>query len=200
MAEFYEFVIQGQPGWTFGFVQGYLRGRGETEGVLDAEAEGFQCESLRERIRELIRPSSATLHLLGLDRIAPAVMEAVDHAVALGHPTELVHTERIVAARFSFSTTVYSREHGERIQAMFKEKADGVTIKGEMTVKVHPEAKGVEMYAPVHEYELKGEGVVEGPVDGVLDLHRRSRGEELISLGGLALVRDGDGNGKGEGD
>ena len=58
-------------------------------------------------------------------------------------------------------------------------------------VKVNPDAKGVEMYAPAHEYELKGEAVVAGPVDAVLDLHRQSRYEELIHLGHLELVREG---------
>ena len=192
MTEFYEFVIQGQTGWTLGFIQGYLRGHGETEGVLDAEAEGFHCESLRERFRELIHPSSDTLHLIASDRVGASVLEAVAEAVALGHATEMVHKERIVAARFTFSTTVYSREHGERIREMFKNTAEGVTVKGEMTVKINPDAKGVEMYAPAHEYELKGEAVVAGPVDGVLDLHRQSRDEELINLGHLELVRETD--------
>ena len=77
MAKYLEFVIQGQPGWTLGFIQGHIRGSGETENAADAGAEGFQCESLRERLRELLQPSFETLHLLVPARLESHVRRAV---------------------------------------------------------------------------------------------------------------------------
>jgi len=50
---FYEISIEGPTGRTLGFVQGFLTARGEGGRLLDAYREGFDCESLRERIREL---------------------------------------------------------------------------------------------------------------------------------------------------
>ena len=80
MPRYREFVIEGPPGWTLGFIQGYVLGSGEALGVLDAEAEGFQCESLRERIRELLQRSSDTLHLVVPGDLAPRVRQAVADA------------------------------------------------------------------------------------------------------------------------
>jgi hypothetical protein len=189
MAKYCEFIIEGQPGWTFGFIQGYVRGSGEPVNVMDAEAEGFRCESLRERLRELLRPSSETLHLVVPGGLGPRVRQAVADAVEMGRETKIVHSEEIDGARFSFSATVYSRTHGERIRAMFGNPPEGVAVTGEMEVEIDPEAKGVEMYAPAHEYELKAECVVAGPIDGVLHLYRQAGREQLIELGGLELVR-----------
>jgi hypothetical protein len=189
MAKYHEFVIEGQPGWTLGFIQGYVRGSGEAVNVLDAEAAGFQCETLRERLRELLQPSSATLHLVVPGGLEPRVRQAVADAVEMGRETSVVHSEEIEGARFSFSATVYSRKHGEKIKEMFGNPPAGVTVAGEMKVRVDPEAKGVEMYAPVHHYEMKADCLVAGPVDGVLDLYRQASREELIQLGGLELVR-----------
>jgi hypothetical protein len=189
MAKYCEFIIEGQPGWTLGFIQGYVRGSGDASNVRDAEAEGFQCESLRERLRELLQPSSETLHLVVPGGLGPRVRQAVADAVEMGRETKIVHAEEIDGARFSFNATVYSKEHGEKIREMFRNPPEGVAVAGEMNVKIDPEAKGVEMYAPVHHYEMKAECVVTGPVDGVLDLYRQASREELIRLDGLELVR-----------
>jgi hypothetical protein len=189
MAEYCEFVVQGQRGWTLGFIQGYIRGIGETVNVVDAEAEGFECEPLRERLLEMLQPSLETLHLVVPGGLGPHVRQAVAHAVEMGHDTEILHAQAIDGARFSFSARVYSKQHGEKIQAMFGDPPEGVAVSGEMNVKVDPEAEGVEMYAPVHEYELKADCVVSGPIDGVLHLYRQAGQEELIQLDDLELVR-----------
>jgi hypothetical protein len=191
MASYFEFVIHGQPGWTLGFIEGYIRGSGETEGIMNAEAEGFHCETLRERLRELLLPHSNTLHLIVAGDLDSRVRQAVADAVEMGHKTKIIHSQEILGARFFFSATVYSREHGEKIQAMFRDPPEGVTIDGKMSVKLNPKAKGMEMYAPVHHYELRIERCeVRGAVDDVIRLHRMARKEGLIQLEDLALIRN----------
>ncbi len=51
-----------------------------------------------------------------------------------------------------------------------------------------PDAKGVELYAPTHHYELRGKGTVEGAVDGVVELYRYCRMEDLIHQDEAVLI------------
>jgi hypothetical protein len=185
-----EYVIKGARGWALGFIEGFLRGRDEQRVVLEAEAAGFDCESLGERIRELFRPPSETFHVLVPEELEPLVREAIDDAAGRGHNVTLIDQRPILSARFSFSFSVYSRKHASRIRKQFEELPEGVSLTAEssFTEKVNPQAKGIEAYAPVHHYELHAKGVAKGPVDGITKLLEICKAEELISVGKAELV------------
>ena len=46
-------------------------------------------------------------------------------------------------------------------------------------------------YAPVHDYEGRGGGLVSGPIEALLPLWRACRDEELIEAAAMELVFDG---------
>lgn len=188
-----EMVVDGPRGFTLGFIEGFLRGRGLEDTVLDADREGFDCEPLRERIREILAPSVDTLHLLCPEALVPAVRQAVEAAASHGAAVAIRHERPLAGARFSFSFTVYSRPHGERVRGYFQHLPKGVTLSPDTSFReiLHPEDAGVEVYTPAHEYELRGKGTVEGPVEGVLALYRICRDEELIREGKAQLLDEG---------
>lgn len=185
-----EYVIKGARGWALGYIEGYLRGQGEERVVLEAEAAGFDCAPLGERIRELFRPPSETFHVLVPEELEPLVQEAIGDAAGRGHNVTLIDERPIVSARLAFSFSVYSRKHAARIRKQFEELPEGVSLTAESTFteKVNPRAKGIEAYAPVHHYELHAKGVAEGPVDGIAALLKICHAEELISVGKAELV------------
>ena len=190
---FREVVLQGPPAWTRGFLAGYLRGSGEAAPLYDAEREGFDCASLRERVRDLFDKDTATLHLLvgedalpALERAVRAAAEEVPHLRASG-------SRPLRGARFGFTLRTYSRGHGNRIRPDFEHPPEGASLlpgaRFEETLR--PEAEGVELLAPAHPYALEGEGTIEGEIPAVLGLYRRYREEELVRLTPLELLDAG---------
>jgi len=179
---YHEMVIEGRRGMALGFVHGYLAGRELTDEVFDAEAEGVCCESFREKFREFLNPKRETIHLLVPERLVARTKEALARSRERDLPLRLLHERVIASLRFSYSFRVYSREHGRRIRSWFEELPESVALssKSVMAERVDPDAKGIEMYSPVHDYELKGKGTVEGAVRGVLELYRLCRDEELV--------------------
>jgi hypothetical protein len=179
---YHEMVIEGPRGQALGFIFGFLSGRGLTDEVFDAEADGVCCESFREKFRELLRPRRETIHLLVPHALVEPVKEALTLGRKRGFPLELLHERVVARLRFSFSFVVYSREHARRIRSWFERLPEGVTLsrKSVMSERVDPKARGVEAYAPLHDYELKGKGTVEGTVAGVVAVYRRCRDEELV--------------------
>ena len=75
-SRYHEVVIEGAKGRSYGFVEGFAVGRGLVGRIYDMEREGFDCESLRERVRELFNPSEETYHLLVRAAELPALREA----------------------------------------------------------------------------------------------------------------------------
>jgi hypothetical protein len=187
---YHELVIEGRRGLAMGFVHGYLAGRELTDEVFDAEAEGVCCESFREKFREFLNPKRETIHLLVPEHLVDKAKEALVRSGERDISLRLLHERVIDRLRFSYSFQVYSREHGRRIRSWFEEPPEGVTLsrKAVMAERIDPDAKGIEMYSPVHDYELKGKGTVEGAVRGVLEFYRLCRDEELIQTGELEPV------------
>jgi len=187
---YHELTIQGPKGWALGFVRGFLRGRDADGRVIDAEGEGFDCEPFREQIGELLHPGSETLHLLVPEPLQPLVREAVDRGAEQGEAMAIRHSRAIAGARFEFSFTLYSRQHGARIRHMLENPPPGTRLSEETRFEetAEPGEKGLDMYAPVHSYELRAEGAVEGDLEGVLTLYRACRHEELIRTKPARLI------------
>lgn len=185
-----EFVIDGPKGWDLGFVRGFLNGRGMDGRVIDAEREGFDCSSLREHLKEVLHPDSETAHLLVPEDLIGQVEEAVEASTRAGHPMVIQHRRPVAKARFTFSVHLYSREVGKKVLALFTQLPPAVAVQmtKEFEERVDPGAAGVELYAPTHDYELKGEGTVEGELESVLALYRACRDEDLIHQSEAHLI------------
>jgi hypothetical protein len=185
-----EAVIEGSRGWELGFISGFLYARGLGDQFFDAEKEGFDCESLRERLQDLFRRDSGIVHLLLPENLIDIVREAISMSEKAGHPAIIRHERPIQSGRFGFSVRIYSREHAQRIRALFENLPKGLKLTNSSGFKEHIDesAKGIELYAPAHEYELKGEGTVEGELEPLILFYRSCLKEELVNHTELALI------------
>jgi hypothetical protein len=57
---------------------------------------------------------------------------------------------------------------------------------------VLPEGKGVEAYAPLHEYELKAAGSIYGPVRDVIDFYGKVEHHDMVELDDIKLEYAGN--------
>jgi hypothetical protein len=196
---YHEMVIEGRRGQAMGFVHGYLAGRDLTDEVFDAEAEGVCCESFREKFREFLNPKRETIHILVPEHLVEQVKESLARSRERDMPLTLLHERVLSGLRFSYSFQVFSRKHGRRIRSWFESPPEGVSLsrKAVMAERIDPGAKGIEMYSPVHDYELKGKGSVEGSVRGVLEFYRLCRDEELVGTGELEPLVEASPEGEG---
>jgi hypothetical protein len=187
---FVEVVVEGPRGRSRGFVEGYLAGRGLDERLLDAEEEGFDCETLRERLREILHPGEEVLHLLVPAETLDEVREAADAAASRGIVVAIRASRPLVGASFVFSFAAYSPEHGRRVLALLSDLPEGVRLLRERPFeeRLDPAARGIEAYSPAHEYEFRGKGTVEGDLEGVLAVRRRLRDESAVRLGRAELI------------
>lgn len=188
-AAFHELVVEGPRGLAVGYIEGFVRAKAPDATVLYAENEGFDVETLRERIRDMLHPGREWCHILVPADVVPLVQEAI--AAAESNGLELVvRADRAIAkARFKFSFRVYARDVAARIRKFEERLPAGVTYSADTEICeiIDPSAAGVEAYAPAHEYEFRGDGEIHGPVDGVLEVHRMYGDEDHVDLGKIRL-------------
>lgn len=179
MAEWQELVVEGARSALRAFVAGFLAGAHAGEGdVLFGEDVHLEPASLGERLRDLVHAGSH--HVL----LAPEPL-AGSLAAALAHPDVPLRLERarvVAEAHFTFEAETFTRDGADEVrQRLLARFPAGVRVADVVEhEETHPEAHGVELYAPLHNYVYRVRGRSVGSLPGVLEMHRRAQEMEFV--------------------
>jgi len=187
--DYYEVVIEGHLDLAKGFVMGFLAGRGIEGGAFFDEACHIAGENEAGPLLRLIHAHDNVSTLIvgsGLYDLLAAALSRHPHVIALS----VKKVRRVLSAAFACTFRTYSREVGDKIKEILSCVAEGVDGESgfEMHEKLDPEGKGIELFTPLHDYELAGKGRISGSVRGVLDLYQRLGRFEVVELGELELT------------
>lgn len=181
MSAWYELLIEGSEEALRSFLE-------EHPGAVDGSKLQLAEESLAQRVLGFL--GARTHHLL----FAPA-----ENAQELARGLEkepnlrLEHLREVESAGFSFETKTYSRDKAQEIQSALRSDLPlGISpMDLEEFEKVDPEAKGVELYAPVHDYTYRASGSFQGDLPGILAMHRRLEELDFCKPGPIAIEARG---------
>jgi hypothetical protein len=187
--DYVETVIEGHVELMKGFVMGFLAGRGIEGGAFFDEACHIGGEDAAGPMVRLVRAHGNVSTLIvgsGLYDLLVAALNRHPQVIAL----RITKARRVLSAAFTCTFKTYSREVGEKIKESLSCAREGVDGESgfELHEKIDPEGKGVELYTPLHNYELTGKGRISGSVKGVLDLYQQLGRFEVVKLGELELT------------
>lgn len=181
-----EIMIKGEPALIKGFVIGYLEGRGDQNETFVEE----------ERIEE-DSPLDMIKHFFSHPHLVPVIAETgmvgsicramENHKGEI--PSEVVSMRDVTGASFEFKYKTFSEEVGKSLLTFFSNLPTGVQMKAgyKPEEKLTPVGKGVETYAPLHHYELKGSGIVQGGVKEIYRFYCQAGLFEVVELGKMKL-------------
>jgi hypothetical protein len=185
VSDWHELVIEGSEKTVRAFVLGFVAGRGGTERVVFGDDVELHEESRAARLWELLRAGSHSAVFVP-ETIAQPLAQAIDrHAAETGLR---VHEHQVVdAAWFEFRIEIFARDIAQETRAALNAlRAHGVTIEDlSENEENHPEAAGVELYAPLHRYAYRASGRISGSISGVLRAWHEMRGRDFVEVGPL---------------
>jgi len=186
--KYYEVTVDGSFDLMKGFVLGFLEGkRIHGEAIFDINHHR-EDESKFGQLMRLIGAKGGRATLIIGAGFYGLICQAIENR-GLQEDLTIVSVKEIRDAYFAFSYRAYTRELGEKFKKLFGSLPDGMRIdKGKGPhEKILPEGRGVEAYAPLHEYEIKGKGEMHGPVKSVIDFYGMVEHEEMVELGEIKL-------------
>jgi hypothetical protein len=189
MSTWSEVVVHGHTAAVRAFAAGVAGGRGETASPLVfGDDVGIAHASLGEKLRELLTAGTHVV-VLGPTDAADDFVDALERDGAAAG-LKLERKRPLTGARFGFTLQAFNREQASAAKrALLESLPAGVKVDGlAQAEESHAEAKGVELYAPLHAYTYRASGLIAGPVPGVLEVRRRAAAVDGIDLGKLALV------------
>jgi hypothetical protein len=189
MKKYYEVVLEGSFDLMKGFVLGYLEGSGiKGEAIFEAEHH-IENESKFGQLLRFIGAKGDRTKLIVGSGLHDLLREAIEKR-NLKNDLKIVSVREITEATFEFSYHAYTRKLGEELKTLFGSLPPGLRIEKGHGPKetVNPEGKGVEAYAPLHEYEIEAKGEIHGPVKEVINLYGEAEHKDMVELGSIKLV------------
>ncbi|MBA7578441.1 hypothetical protein ES708_20303 [subsurface metagenome] len=185
-----EVVIEGSLDLIRGFVVGFLEGRGIQGEAIFGENHHVENEGRFGQMMRLIGVKGNRLHLIidaGFLKLLEKALERRKEELAL----KIISERKIRQASFGFRYRAYTRELGDELMALFGDLSEGLQVTDyKPRETVLPEGKGVEAYAPLHEYEIKATGTIYGPVRDVIDFYGRAEHYDMVELDSIKLEYD----------
>jgi hypothetical protein len=187
---FFEVVIEGHHEFIEGFIKGLIAERGIQEESFFGEDYNIDDESTFEMLARLVGMRGEHTVIIVESRVLEILMEA------LGRPGEkqggmnLVSVDRIKDAFFTFSIQTFSREIGKELDYILAEASSCLKIEPPYAPKETetPEGRGVEAYAPLHDYEFQSQGSISGDCAEVFHCYRKLKRYVVVDLGPMEIT------------
>ncbi|MCX5841647.1 MAG: hypothetical protein NTY16_09395 [Deltaproteobacteria bacterium] len=187
-----EVVIEGSIDLMKGFVAGFLEGRGVEGDVFfgeDYHVEGENPVGLLLRLTGIRGETCTVIVGAGLHDLLSTALEKRQRVV----PLHIRKVRPVNSAAFDVAFRTYSREVGAELKDLLSRLPEGVARESgfEMKEALVPKGKGVDAYAPLHDYELNGKGRISGSVKGVFGVYHQLGRFEVAELGEMGLTYGG---------
>ncbi len=180
-----EMELRGPADQALGFVEGYRAARPDAGPIWVAGLENVDLDGFLTALRTRL---NLERHLILGREMAETFREALSRSRLLD--LEVGEIRPIDHAELPFRFECYSRREGEAIRRLVEEDLpEGIRLEGyEVEEIVREDARGVELYGPVHDYILRGEGRYVGDVPGIIEMSRRLADQSFLHPGKVELT------------
>jgi hypothetical protein len=187
MREWQELVFEGPVQTMRGFVVGFEAGRGEPPASVFAADIDLEPEAFGERLKALFTGGSHHVAFVPGTLAAPLAAAVAAHGAPLG--LRLERRRVVESATFPFRIEAFSRDEATKLRTLIIESVPaGARIENlSEQEETHPDARGPEPFAPLHAYTYRASGHVSGAFDSVIELWKRSRGQDFTEIGPISV-------------
>ncbi len=187
---FSEVTLKGSPKVVRGFLAGVALGSGECLPYWfhhDEDIISDSGASTAHRAAALLHLQTGDVQFVATGPLVKLLRkvqrEAADRGIC-----ELNSIVKIKSASCHLSYRAFATRYDEEIQALLRDLPRGVKLVDvEREVHTDPSAKGVEAYAPAHDYEAQGSARLQGRFDLVRAKRLQLRDHPLVEVKELVL-------------
>ena len=182
---FVEMELKGPADQALGFVVGFRAAQKNPGPLWVAGLENVDVDGIVHALRTRLKMER---HIIVGKEDAEAMAAAIERSEILD--LEVGFIKEISRAELAFEAKCYSKEVADAIGKVLEDDLpDGVRLEGyDKKETVREDAKGVELYGPVHDYICEASGRYVGPVPGIIEMARRLDGQDFIHPEKVELI------------
>jgi len=177
-AKFSEIVIEGRFMMVKGFLLGFLSQAKADGKYFFHRKEGIRRETFKEMIKEFFELDNHT-HICLENELVDRFVEAGKLYKSITG-NEINSIKSINGASFTFSFEVFNKDLADETKNILQNLPDDVKLEDYIPFEEKDsEGKGIEGYAPLHEFTSRGRGKFNGNFEGVMDIYLKIKRSEL---------------------
>lgn len=180
---YFELAIEGPVDEVKGFCLGTKAVCCTDAALIFSQEEGIERYGLSDLIKKFVFASKMVSHVICDERIKDDLISAFE----TDGTYKVKEVAQVESASFKFKVEAYSREHADRIKELLKKQSGVKLTLGKVEEEKRPEDKGVEVYAPAHDYKYAVKGKVSGSFDEVYEVFTKFKKEPLIEVTTMKL-------------
>lgn len=188
--KYYEVVFEGKYETIWGMLEGFLLANNEKWEFWFSRKSGIETETFAEAILEWGSLKSRLHHVI-MDR---DFHRELQKKIGDRDDLQLIRAEytksarEIRAASFKFTAKAYAIKYGSEIKEILSKPPAGVTIENyKPSETIIESARGVELYAPEHDYTFTAEGIATGEFRSILDFRKKLGDHPLVEVSLITL-------------
>lgn len=186
---FHEIVLEGPFMLVKGFLVGFLAGVKPDGRYFFHRKSGIHRETLKGFLKELFELENY-VHLCLEAELLPKFEEACKLYNKITG-LEIKSKKEVKSANFSFAYEFFNEALAKKAKDIFQSLPEGIQIVDYHPLEeTRPNAKGIESYAPLHDFTARGKGTVVGEFEGVIELYldiKKSSFSESVVLSEVRL-------------
>ncbi|MDO9695694.1 MAG: hypothetical protein Q7W56_13325 [Candidatus Latescibacteria bacterium] len=184
---YHELAIQGPRDLVHGFLAGLAAGAGSAAVAVFANEAGVAGPGLAAKLKGMIGAQHQACRVI-LDGELRGLLKGATKRMTAETGLVVLSDSRIRRASFGYRFQAYAVRYGVEIQDLLASLPAGLKIADRRVAEKHdPRARGVEAYAPAHDYEIEGGGTIVGRFDLVAEARRRLSAHPLIDADEIEL-------------
>ena len=176
--KFSEIVIEGPFMLVKGFLLGFLSCKKPDGKYFFHRKANIRRETLKEFVKELFELENYVHLCMENDLIEPFKQSLELYTKVTGYGIQSV--KAIKGAHFSFAAELFEKDLAVNFRQIIENLPEGVKlINYRPSEEFERDAKGIESYAPLHEYVFRAKGEIEGEFEGVVDTYMKIKRSDL---------------------
>ncbi len=188
--KYYELVFEGRYETIAGMLEGFALASGKKWEFWFSRKAGIETETFAEAILEWGALKSRLHHVI-LEKEFHSYLQRM---IAKRKDLKLIRPEytksamEIKTASFKFEAKAFAKKYGTEIKGILAKPPVGIKIKDyKPHEEIHESAKGVELYAPDHDYTFTAEGIAIGEFKAILDFRKKLDDHPLVDVSTIRL-------------
>jgi hypothetical protein len=179
---YHELVIKGNGKLLRGFIRGYQIAKNINKGLLLCKNYPINTHHLKH----ILTFRGDHVHLVCKAQVRQGFLAAVEKASDLEF--EVLADQEVYTASFEFEFETFNKEVASGIKRLLRRPPAGLELKDYTPEETtDPDAEGVEIYTPVHDYTFKGKGKVAGDVEKLCAFHTKFAEHEFFEVEDIRL-------------
>ncbi len=188
----HEIVFEGHHNLIRGFIEGFLLSRSSDRRKYFFNRDvSIQAETLSEIIKEWVTMGTKLHHVIMEDSLFRAIKKALSRKKPGGllDASIIKSAKAIKNAVFDFKFITYGEKYAAEVKKLIEKHPQALTLKNYNPIeRIDETARGIEMYAPEHQYVFEGKGSFSGPLLKIMEYRGKLESHPLIDVSKITLI------------